>query len=165
MSDRCFVDTSILVYAHDRAAGVKHTRARQLVENVWNSGRGVLSTQVLQELCVSLRRKARHPLSVEEVRRLIEDYLSWEVVINTPPAIIQALELEARYKILFSSSRLRKVPGLPSCIPRTCRRDKVTVPFASLTRWCSLAELYWASGPVARAIGDAEGRGPRLHWI
>jgi predicted nucleic acid-binding protein len=101
MSDRCFVDTNILVYAHDRAAGVKHTRARQLVEDAWNSGRGVLSTQVLQELCVSLRRKAKHPLSVEEVRRLIEDYLTWEVVINTPPAIVQALDLEARYKISF----------------------------------------------------------------
>ena len=101
MSDRCFVDTNILVYAHDRAAGVKHTRARQLVEDVWNSERGVLSTQVIQELCVSLRRKATHPLSVEEVRRLIEDYLSWEIVINTPQAIIQALELEARYKISF----------------------------------------------------------------
>ena len=101
MSDKCFVDTSVLVYAHDRAAGVKHTRARQLVEELWNSGKGVLSTQVLQELCVSLRRKARHPLSLEEVRLLIEDYLSWQVVINTPPAIIQALELEARYKISF----------------------------------------------------------------
>jgi predicted nucleic acid-binding protein len=101
MSDKCFVDTSVLVYAHDRAAGVKHTRARQLVEDLWNSGKGVLSTQVLQELCVSLRRKARHPLSLEEVRLLIEDYLSWQVVINTPPAIIQALELEARYKISF----------------------------------------------------------------
>jgi len=101
MSDKCFVDTNILVYAHDRAAGVKHTRARQLVEDLWNSGKGVLSTQVLQELCVSLRRKARHPLSLEEVRLLIEDYLSWQVVINTPPAIIQALELEARYKISF----------------------------------------------------------------
>jgi predicted nucleic acid-binding protein len=101
MSDKCFVDTNILVYAHDRAAGVKHTRARQLVEDLWNSGKGVLSTQVLQELCVSLRRKARHPLSLEEVRLLIEDYLSWQVVINTPSAIIQALELEARYKISF----------------------------------------------------------------
>ena len=40
-------------------------------------------------------------MSLEEVRLLIEDYLSWQVVINTAPAIIQALELEARYKISF----------------------------------------------------------------
>jgi len=26
MSDKCFVDTNSLVYAHDRSAGVKHQR-------------------------------------------------------------------------------------------------------------------------------------------
>ena len=57
MSDKFFVDTNILVYAHDRTAGVKHERARLLIEKLWNSGAGVLSTQVLQELCVNLRRK------------------------------------------------------------------------------------------------------------
>jgi hypothetical protein len=24
----------------------------------------------------------------EEIRKLIEDYLSWEIVVNTPPAIL-----------------------------------------------------------------------------
>lgn len=57
MSDKCFVDTNILVYAHDRSAGVKHQHARLLLEQLWDSGQGVLSTQVLQELCVNLRRK------------------------------------------------------------------------------------------------------------
>ena len=56
MSDRCFVDTNILVYAHDRSAGLKHKRARQLIEDLWDSGLGVLSTQVLQELCINVRR-------------------------------------------------------------------------------------------------------------
>ncbi|MBZ5705217.1 MAG: PIN domain-containing protein [Acidobacteriia bacterium] len=101
MSDKYFLDTNILVYAHDRAAGVKHDRARALVEQLWRSGNGVLSTQVLQELCVSLRRKAGHPLSLEEIRCLIQDYLSWEVVVNGAEAVLQALELEARYKISF----------------------------------------------------------------
>lgn len=101
MSDKCFVDTNVLVYAHDRSAGARHTRARQLVEDLWNSGLGVLSTQVLQELCVSVRRKARGPLSVDETRRLLEDYFNWEVVINTPASVTQALDLEVRYKISF----------------------------------------------------------------
>jgi len=101
MPDRCFVDTNILVYAHDRSAGVKHKRAQLLIEDLWNSGRGVLSTQVLQELCINLRRKSRHPLAVPEVRRLLQDYLSWEVVVNSPASIIQALDIEVRYKISF----------------------------------------------------------------
>ena len=101
MSDRCFVDTNILVYAHDRSAGLKHERARLLIEELWNSGRGVLSTQVLQELCVNLRRKSSRPLSVEETRRLVQDYLSWEIFVNTPASTIQALDIEVRFKISF----------------------------------------------------------------
>lgn len=101
MAQKYFVDTNILICAHDRSAGVKHDRARRTVEELWNSGDGVLSTQVLQELCINLRRKIAKPLPVDEVRQLIEDYLSWEVVVNTPVSVLQALEIEARHKISF----------------------------------------------------------------
>jgi predicted nucleic acid-binding protein len=101
MSDKFFVDTNILVYAHDRLAGVKHQRAQMLLEQLWNSGQGVLSTQVLQELCVNLRKKVSAPLPVEEVRLLIRDYATWEVVSNTPESILQALDIETRYRTSF----------------------------------------------------------------
>ena len=70
MSDKCFADTTILVYAHDRTAGSKHHRALQLVEELWNSGKGVISTQVLQELCVNLRKKVDPSCPPGELRRL-----------------------------------------------------------------------------------------------
>ena len=101
MSDKFFVDTNILLYAHDRSAGLKHERARQLVERLWTSGQGVLSTQVLQELCINLRRKVARPLPVEEVRQIIQDYLNWEIVVNNPASVLQALEIEVRYQTSF----------------------------------------------------------------
>ncbi|MGB2662842.1 MAG: PIN domain-containing protein [Candidatus Acidiferrum sp.] len=101
MSGKCFVDTNILVYAHDRSAGVKHQRAQTLLEQLWDSEQGVLSTQVLQELCINLRRKISHPLPVDEVRLLIRDYATWEVVTNTPESVLQALDIELRYKTSF----------------------------------------------------------------
>ncbi len=101
MSDKFFVDTNILLYAHDRSAGLKHERARKLVEDLWTTGQGVLSTQVLQELCVNLRRKVARPLPIEEIRRLVQDYLSWEIVVNTPASVLQALEIEVRYRISY----------------------------------------------------------------
>jgi predicted nucleic acid-binding protein len=101
MADKYFVDTNILIYAHDRSAGIKHERARQLIEGLWNSGQGVLSTQVLQELCVNLRRKVARPPGADELRRLVSDYMSWEIVVNSPEAVIHALEIEARYKTSF----------------------------------------------------------------
>ncbi|MFZ3339825.1 MAG: PIN domain-containing protein [Terriglobales bacterium] len=101
MADKYFVDTNILLYAHDRSTGAKGIRARHVIENLWQTGQGVLSTQVLQELCVNLRRKATRPLPINEIQQLVEDYLSWEIIVNTPQSIIQALDLEHRYKISF----------------------------------------------------------------
>lgn len=101
MPDRYFVDTNILLYGHDRSAGLKHERARQLVERLWTSGEGVLSTQVLQELCINLRRKIARPLPVEEIRQIVQDYLSWEIVVNTPASTLGALEIEVRYQTSF----------------------------------------------------------------
>jgi predicted nucleic acid-binding protein len=101
MSDKAFVDTNILLYAHDSSQGVKHRRALTLVERLWRSGEGVLSTQVLQELCVNLRKKVARPFSDEETQRLIEDYLTWQVVANAPDSVLEAMAIEGRYKILF----------------------------------------------------------------
>jgi predicted nucleic acid-binding protein len=101
MAEKYFVDTNILIYAHDRSAGTKHERARQLIERLWTSGQGVLSTQVLQELCGNLRRKVTKPVPVNEIRGIIRDYMSWEIVVNTPDAVIHALEIEVRYKTFF----------------------------------------------------------------
>ena len=101
MSGRYFVDTNLLVYAHDTSSGPKHERARSLVERLWRDRSGAVSTQVLQELYVSLRRKAGRPLSSDEARALVADYMSWEVVVNTGESIIEAIALEQRYGITF----------------------------------------------------------------
>jgi predicted nucleic acid-binding protein len=101
MSASCFVDTNILVYAHDRSAGERHRRARDLVADLWQARSAAISTQVLQELYVNLRRKTAQPLSSEEARALVADYLRWEVVVNTGESILEAVEIEARYRISF----------------------------------------------------------------
>ncbi|MFZ0884322.1 MAG: PIN domain-containing protein [Candidatus Acidiferrales bacterium] len=111
MSDKAFVDTNILLYAHDRSAGVKHERARALIEDLWTSGNGVLSTQVLQELCVNLRRKTAHPLSIEETTRLLQDYMSWDVVTNTAESVIEALVIEQRFNISFWDALIIQAAG------------------------------------------------------
>ncbi len=101
MSDRAFVDTNILVYAHDRAAGLKHERAGELVSQLWEDRQGVISTQVLQEFYVNVRRKCARPLGLTEAQRLVEDYLAWEVVVNDGEAILEALDLERRFQLSF----------------------------------------------------------------
>lgn len=101
MSDRYFVDTNILMYAHDASAGVKHERAQALVEGLWRNRSGALSTQVLQELCVNLRRKAGRPLDAKATREVVADYLTWHVVVNSGASVLEALELEEQYHVSF----------------------------------------------------------------
>src|SRR5262245_11611787 len=101
MSDRYFVDTNILMYAHDNAAGEKHERAKTLVEELWRERKGVVSTQVLQELSVNLRRKAGRPLDAKATREIVADYLTWQVIVNGGESILEAIDLEARYRISF----------------------------------------------------------------
>jgi predicted nucleic acid-binding protein len=101
MSGKCFVDADILVYAHDRSAGAKHLRAQMLLEQLWGSGWGALSTQVLNELCIHLCRNAENPMPVEDVRLLIRDYSTWEVVPNTPESVLEALEIVMRHRVHF----------------------------------------------------------------
>ncbi|HTS36314.1 MAG TPA: PIN domain-containing protein [Candidatus Solibacter sp.] len=101
MAGKFFVDTNILVYAYDRLAGMKHQRARDLTERLWKANAGALSTQVLQELCVSLQREVANPASLEKIREIVRTYVSWHIVVNTPESIMRALEIEERYKISF----------------------------------------------------------------
>jgi predicted nucleic acid-binding protein len=68
MTDKVFVDTNILVYAHDLDAGNKHDQAAEIVSQLWESRNGVLSTQVLQEFYVTLTRKVSSTLSKLEAR-------------------------------------------------------------------------------------------------
>jgi len=101
MSDRYFVDTNVLMYAHDSAAGEKHQRAKSLVEELWEARAGVVSTQVLQELAVNLGRKAKKPLDAKATRDVVSDYLTWQIVVNGGDSILEALDLEAKYQISF----------------------------------------------------------------
>ena len=101
MSDRYFVDTNVLMYAHDTAAGEKHRRAKALVEQLWETRAGVVSTQVLQELAVNLRRQAKKPLDAKATRDIVSDYLAWQVVVNGGDSILEALDMETRYQVSF----------------------------------------------------------------
>jgi len=101
MKDRTFVDTNILVYAHDLDSGNKNEVARRIVSELWESRLGVLSTQVLQEFYVILTRKIPAPLAKPVVRGIVKSYFNWDVVLNDTRIILQASEIEETYRLSF----------------------------------------------------------------
>ena len=103
---KTFVDTNILVYAYDLGAGAKHHKARQQLETLWRERSGVLSIQVLQEFYVNIRRKALNPVSIDQARALISDYMVWNPVTNDGSLLLSALDCEARFKVSFWDSMI-----------------------------------------------------------
>lgn len=100
MSDKTFVDTNVLIYAHDRDAGTKHETAEGLLRDLWGQRTGVLSTQVLQEFYVNVTRKISTPLPKPSARAVVESYRVW-CVETTPAELSAAFRIEDETGISF----------------------------------------------------------------
>ena len=94
-----FVDTNLLVYAHDRDAADKHDRAKALVAELWDRPLlPAISVQVLQELYVNLIRRK---VSDSEARQTVEDYCVWHVVENDTALLLEGIEIRERLQSSF----------------------------------------------------------------
>jgi predicted nucleic acid-binding protein len=96
-----FVDTNVLVYAEDRDARAKHEVARELIVKLWDNRSGVLSVQVLQEFYVNVTRKLKKPLSLAKAKEIVNEYLTWTVVVNTGQLLTDAIELQQKAQLSF----------------------------------------------------------------
>ena len=102
--DRVFVDTNVIVYAYDKDAGKKHRIAADIMKDLWRSGRGTISTQILQEFFVTLTKKISAPMDISVVRETIRRLSKWDVAIIDVDTIIRATELQERYNYSFWDS-------------------------------------------------------------
>lgn len=100
MSARIFVDTNVLIYAHDLDASAKHEVANSVLRDLWRQRTGVLSIQVLQEFYVKVTRKIRVPLPKDVARLVVNSYAVW-CVETTPTEIATAFRIEDESKIGF----------------------------------------------------------------
>src|SRR5262249_7715819 len=77
MGGKIFVDTNVLIYAHDGDAGKKHDIAKTILRELWVERKGVLSLQVLQEFYVNVTWKIAKPLSKDSARLVVGSYGIW----------------------------------------------------------------------------------------
>ncbi len=99
MTEVVFVDTNILIYAHDRQAGEKRIRATRALERLWSEQTGRLSVQVLQEFYVTATQKLK--TSRASAREIVQTYTPWVQYPTTPETILQASELSEVAQISF----------------------------------------------------------------
>ena len=84
MKDKVFLDTNILIYAHDQDAGPKHDVALSIIKKIWETETGIISTQVIQEFYVNVTRKMPSPITPVQARGIILNYFSWQVEAVNP---------------------------------------------------------------------------------
>jgi predicted nucleic acid-binding protein len=101
MSDVVFVDTNILVYAHDADAGVKRERAIEKLRELWETGAGRLSVQVLQEFYVNVTKKLATPVARSTAREVVSTYGAWIREPTGADTVLRATDIVELAQISF----------------------------------------------------------------
>lgn len=99
MTALVFVDTNVLLYAHDESAPVKRPRAQGWLEYLWHERLGRMSMQVLSEYYVNLKRMAGARLTTQEAWASASNYFAWKPLQADEALLRRAREIEQRYRI------------------------------------------------------------------
>jgi len=82
-------DTDVLVYEYDVSEKRRRAVAKALVDNVWDSGGGVVTLQNLSEL-------VQKPVPVGDAKTIVADILRssrWMVIDRNAGTVIKAMEI------------------------------------------------------------------------
>jgi len=104
MTAKTFVDSNILLYVYDHAAGWKQEICKQAVQDLWRQRCGVISTQVMQEFYNNATRKLCNPMTYAAARAELKLYQLWEVVQVDPSLIQIASNIQETVQLSFWDS-------------------------------------------------------------
>ena len=113
MTANVFVDTNVLLYAVDQADLQKQRGAQAWRLWLWETNRGRISFQVLQEFYVNAIRK--QPSAQAEIRKEVSDLMAWQPVVLDAGIIAKAWKIEDRYGISFWDSLIVAAATASGC--------------------------------------------------
>jgi len=96
-----FVDTNVLIYGVDDRELVKRDRARAWLSECWRKQCGRLSTQVLNEFYVNVRRKFRGVLTEDGARAEVRRYQTWRPWTVDHQTVEFAWAVESRFGLNY----------------------------------------------------------------
>lgn len=95
-----FVDTNVLLYAQDPRNVDKQARAENWLRCCWQNQVGRISTQVLNELYVNLRRVAPS-LAPDQARDMVRRYRGWKPWVVDDATVDLAWSLQDRFLLSY----------------------------------------------------------------
>ena len=99
-----FVDSNLLIYSEDPAAGPKQETALAWLKVLWQRRIGRLSTQVLNEFYVTATRKITPAMPMGDARATVRRYAEWKPWLVDAATVESAWAVEARYGLHFWDS-------------------------------------------------------------
>ena len=100
-SPREFVDTNVLVYAHDTTAGTRRAGAIELLDRVIRERTIALSVQVLQEFFVTVTRKLPRPLAAGDAAAIVADLSAVPTHAPDGRDVLAAIEIHRTFDVSF----------------------------------------------------------------
>ena len=98
MSGRYFIDTNIIVYAHDADSPRKQMRAQEIIFGGMRESNAVISTQVLSEFFVTITMKVEQKYSVPAAKHEIMLLSHLEVVEIDYDLVIRAVGIQEAFQ-------------------------------------------------------------------
>jgi predicted nucleic acid-binding protein len=96
VAENRLLDTNVLVYAYDVSEKRRREIAKVLVDEVWDSGGGVVSLQNLSEFFFAVTRKVQKPIPVVDAKTIVADILRssrWVVIDRNAGTLMKAMDI------------------------------------------------------------------------
>ena len=104
MSGKYFIDTNIIVYAHDSDYPDKQISAQKIIFDGMRGNKGVISAQVLSELFVTITKKIKQKYSVPAAKHEILLLSHLSVVDIDYDLVIRAVSTQNQYQLSYWDS-------------------------------------------------------------
>ena len=105
MSGKFFLDTNVFVYVFDATAPAKAKKAARLVRDAVDTGKGMVSYQVVQEFFNVAFRRFAQPMSAAEAEQYLITVFRPLLAIHSSPALyVEALRIAGKHRLAWYDS-------------------------------------------------------------
>lgn len=116
MKDNYFIDTNIFVYSFDGDENKKREKAKEIIKNALDNGRGFISIQVIQEFYNVATKKFKVPLAIHAAKEYLEKvFMQLNVVYPSYNFISTGLDISTATKYSFYDSLIISAALKSSC--------------------------------------------------
>lgn len=109
-----FVDTNILFYAHDAAAGRKHAGAVALLSRLFSERSGALSTQILAEFYAVATKKLS--MTSQEAEAVLINLQDWTIHRPDHADLLGAARLHRRHQMAWWDALVVRSAQVLGCL-------------------------------------------------